>query len=164
MKTRKILPAILIATAIAFTIPACKSKVSDADVKAKVEAAVNTPGVTVEVKDGVVILNGTVSTDAERTEAETVVSTMDAKSGVKSVENNISVNPPAPAPVVNAVDADLSQKVSTLLKDFPGVSAVVNDGVITVTGTLEKAKVTKLKQLLDALNPQRTDMSQLVVK
>ncbi|HTO15507.1 MAG TPA: BON domain-containing protein [Edaphocola sp.] len=164
MKTRKILPAIMIATAIAFTLPACNSKVSDADVKTKVEAAVTTPGVTVDVKDGVVILNGTVSTDAERTEAETAVSTMDAKSGVKSVQNNISVNPPTPDPVINVVDADLSQKVSTLLKDFPGVNAVVNDGVITVTGTLEKAKVTKLKQLLDALNPQRTDMSQLVVK
>ncbi|HRP90696.1 MAG TPA: BON domain-containing protein [Edaphocola sp.] len=165
MNTKKILPALMIAAIVAFTIPACKSKVSDTDVKAKVEAAMTVPGVSIDVKDGVVTLSGSVATDAEKTAAETAVSTLDAKSGVKSVQNNITVAAaPAPAPVINAVDSELTTKITDLLKDFPGVNATVKDGIITVTGALEKAKVTKLKQLLDALNPKKTDMSQLTVK
>lgn len=71
----------------------------------------------------------------------------------------------APAPIeVNTNDADLTSKIVDATKDFPTVKATVLNGVITVTGTLEQARVMTLKQSLDALNPKKVDMSALIVK
>jgi hyperosmotically inducible protein len=54
--------------------------------------------------------------------------------------------------------------VAEATKDFPSVQASVNDGVITVTGELEQARIVVLKQALDALNPKKVDMSAIQVK
>lgn len=165
MTIKKLIPALVIAGSVAFTLPSCKSKVPDADIKTKVEA-VAIPGVTVEVKDGVVTLNGKVTNEADKAAVEAAVKAMDAKeSGVKSVTNNIVVEAPvAPEPVVNAVDATLLTQVIDATKDFPTIKADVKDGVITVTGELEQAKVVRLKQTLDNLKPKKTDLSALKVK
>ena len=164
MTMKKILPVLLITGAVALTTPSCKSKVSDADVKTKVEAVI-TPGITADVKDGVVTLSGTVSNDAEKAAAETAVKALDAKSGVKSVVNNITVQAPPPPPVVTTSPDDaLTAQVKDAIKDFPGINAEVKDGIITVTGELSKAKVKVLKMALDHLNPKKTDMSALKVK
>ena len=134
---------------------------SDADLKTKVEAAVSAnPSVMVDVKDGVVTLSGTVSSDEERTLLENSAKAADAK-GIKSVVNNITVQAPIE---INTNDADLTAKIVDATKDFPTVKATVAGGVITVTGTLEQARVMVLKQSLDALNPKKVDMSALVVK
>ncbi|MCU7695479.1 BON domain-containing protein [Haoranjiania flava] len=164
MKLTKMLPALILAGSLVVALPACKSKVDDTAVKANVENALTSaPGVTVDVKDGVVTLSGAVADDATKTQAESAVNALktDAKSGVKSVVNNITVTPPT---VAVSPDATLQTGVATVVKDFPGVNATVANGVITVTGSLEKARVQTLKQALDALSPQRTDMSQLKVK
>ena len=155
----------MIAGTVAITLPSCKNNVPDAEVKSKVEQVV-TPGVTVEVKDGVVTLSGTVNNEADKVAAENAVKNLDAKeSGVKSVNNNIIVEVPvAAAPVVNEVDAILAGQVVDATKDFPTVKAEVKDGIIYVTGEIEKAKVTRLKQTLDNLKPKKTDMSALTVK
>lgn len=122
------------------------------------------PGVTVDVKDGIVTLNGTVSNEADKAMVENNIKALDTKeSGVKSVINNIVVVP-APAPVVNDNDALLASQVVDATKDFPTVTASVNDGIITVTGELDKAKVQVLKMALDNLKPKKTDMSALKVK
>lgn len=164
MTIKKLIPAVLLVSTVALTLPSCKSKVPDTEVKTKVENVV-VPGVTVEVKDGVVTLNGTVTNEADKAAVENNIKAMDAKeSGVKSVVNNIVVVAPAPAPVVNTNDAALSTLVVDATKDFPSVSATVSDGVITVTGELEKAKVQALKMALDNLKPKKTDMSALKVK
>lgn len=152
--------AIICVTAVTFL--SCKSKVSDATVRTTVEAAVAN-GINVDVKDGVVTLDGTVASDDEKAAAEAAVNSLDAKkSGIKSVVNNITVQ--APAPVINPADSDLLSKVNDVIKDFPGIQADVKDGIITVTGELSKAKVQVLKMALDNLNPTKTDLSGITVK
>ncbi len=164
MKMTKMIPALILSGSLLLALPACKSKVDDTAVKANVENVLTaSPGVTSEVKDGVVTLSGTVASEEEKAAAESAVAALqtDTKSGVKSVVNNITVV----APVVNvSPDATLQEGVATVVKDFPGVQATVANGVITVTGSLEQARVQTLKQALDALSPQRTDMSALQVK
>ena len=141
----------------------CKSKISDADLQAKVETAVQSnPNIQVEVKDGVVRLNGTVTTDDERLQLEKAAKAADPKA-VKSVVSNIIVSA-APTVEINDNDADLTTKVTEFTKDFPSITTSVNDGVITVNGELEQAKVQTLKMGLDALNPKKVDMSGLIIK
>jgi len=68
MSLRKVFSMFLVASIVTLGAISCKSKVSDADLKTKVEAAVSAnPSVMVDVKDGVVTLSGTVSSDEERT-------------------------------------------------------------------------------------------------
>ncbi|WP_079645763.1 BON domain-containing protein [Sphingobacterium nematocida] len=161
MSLRKVFSMFLVASIVTLGAISCKSKVSDADLKTKVEAAVSAnPSVMVDVKDGVVTLSGTVSSDEERTLLENSAKAADAK-GIKSVVNNITVQAPIE---INTNDADLTAKIVDATKDFPTVKATVAGGVITVTGTLEQARVMVLKQSLDALNPKKVDMSALVVK
>ncbi|HLU17167.1 MAG TPA: BON domain-containing protein [Edaphocola sp.] len=162
MTIKKLIPVLLLTGATAMVVPSCKSNVPDATVQSNVEAVMH-PGVSVSVKDGVVTLSGTVNSEADKIAAENAVKALDAKkSGVKSINNNIEVAA-TPAPVVNAEDAALSAGVSDVLKDFPSVSAEVKEGIIYVNGEIEKAKVTRLKQMLDNLKPIKTDMSALKV-
>lgn len=161
MSLKKVFSMFLVTGIVTFGTISCKSKVSDADLKTKVETAVNSnPGVVVDVKDGVVTLTGTVASEDERMALENSAKAADAK-GIKSVVNNLVVQAPIE---INTDDADLTAKIVDATKDFPTVKATVQGGVITVTGTLEQARVMVLKQSLDALNPKKVDMSALVVK
>lgn len=42
-------------------------------------------------------------------------------------------------------------------KDFPGVSATMNDGEVTLTGTIERDKLPRLMQSVQALNPKKVN-------
>lgn len=162
MNLKNLLSILVLSGSLAIATVSCKSKVSDADLRAKVENSIsNNSGVTVDVKDGVVTLSGTVATEDERMAIENSAKAADSK-GVKSVVNNIVVQ--APQIDINSNDADLKAKVVDATKDFPSISATVNEGVITVTGTIEQARVQVLKQSLDALSPKKVDMTALVVK
>jgi len=161
MTFKKLITLVALSFAVAFTTFSCKSKVSDADLKAKVETVVSTTsGVTVDVKDGVVTLSGTVSSASEREAIENSAKAVDAKN-VKSVVNNIVVE--VPQVDINTNDADLSAKVVDATKDFPSVQATVKDGIITVTGSVEQSRIQVLKQSLDALSPKKVDLSALVI-
>lgn len=143
---------------------ACKGKPKDADIQAKVnEALKNAPGVMAEVKEGMVTLSGQVADDAAKASAETLAKTAE---GVKEVTNNITVMPPvATQPTVTvAADDALTTGVATAVKDFPGVTATVSDGVVTVTGDIAVVKWKKLKMALDALKPKKVDATGLKVK
>ena len=162
MNLKNLMSISVLSCALVFTTVSCKSKVSDADLKTKVESVVtNTPGVSVDVKDGVVTLSGTVGTEAERIALEASAKGADAK-GIKSVINNIVVE--APKVEINSNDADLAAKIVDATKDFPTVQATVKDGIITVKGSLEQSRIQVLKQSLDALTPKKVDMSALVIK
>jgi hyperosmotically inducible protein len=162
MKLLRVLPLFILAATLAFT--GCKPK--DADIKASVEknlqANPSTAAVMVMVTDGVATLSGEVADPAAQAAAETAAK--DAK-GVKSVVNNTTVTaPPAPAaPVTITADDPLTSAVRDATKDHPTVTATVADGVITVNGSIEKAKWTALKAALDALNPRRVDAKGLTV-
>lgn len=154
----------MLAGTLVVAMPSCKSKVSDADLKAKVETVVmGYQGITSTVKDGVVTLEGFVTSEAEKTQIETDVKAADKS--IKSVTNNIIVQMTAPAEIsVNTVDESLAKGIVDATKDFPTVKATVKDGIITVTGTIEKAKLITLKQALDNLHPKKVDLSAVVTK
>jgi hyperosmotically inducible protein len=162
MRLRNVITSITLLGCIAFSAISCKSKVSDADLKAKVEHVVSsTNGVIVDVKDGVVTLSGTVSSEAEREAIENSAKAADGQH-IKSVVNNIVVQ--VPQVEINTDDADLLAKVVDATKDFPNVQATVKEGIITVTGTVEQSRLQVLKQSLDALSPKKVDLSAVVTK
>lgn len=148
---------------ISSTIPGCKSKVNDADVKTAVETALQanpeTAGLMVDVKDGVATVSGEAKDEAAKTKATELAK--DVK-GVKSVENNVSVTPP-PATVEITADDALTSAVKDATKDYPTVTATVKDGVISVSGELKSDSWKKLKMTLDGLKPKRVDASGLKV-
>lgn len=164
MLLKKALPAILLASSLAFMLSACKSKPSDADIQAKVETAIaSTPGVSAAVKDGVVTLTGLVGSEDEKTNVESSVNALTTE-GVKSVVDNIEVEAAPMVPDAATASDALAASVRDATKDFPGITATVADSVITVTGEIDQAKVKTLKSGLDALNPKKVDLSQVKVK
>ncbi|HEY8959077.1 BON domain-containing protein [Chitinophaga sp.] len=159
----KHLTTVILSVGLMFMI-SCKSKPKDADIQAAVTTALqSSPGVTADVKDGVVTLSGSVASQADKDAAEAAVK---LNQGVKSVVNNVTVTPPpppAPAPEVTADDS-LKTAVAGIVKDFPGIQADVKDGVITITGEQKADRWKKLKMALDALKPKKVDASGLKVK
>ena len=158
MKLTKTLLAVFLSASILFF--SCSPK--DSDVQSKItEKFAATPelsGASATVDKGVATLSGEVKDEAARTEAENAAK--DVK-GVKSVVNNTTVMapPPPPAPAVS----DLSQGVTDATKDFPTVTAAVNGGEITLTGTLNRSDLPKLMQSLNSLNPTKIN-NQLTLK
>jgi osmotically-inducible protein OsmY len=59
------------------------------------------------------------------------------------------------APVEVAGDDQLRQGVTDATKDYPGVSATVNNGVVTLTGTIEKDRLSNLMQSINSLQPKQ---------
>ncbi len=162
MRLTKIFFAVFISASTLFF--SCKPK--DSDVQAKItEKFATVPelaGATASVTDGVATLTGEVKDDAAKGEAETTAK--DVK-GVKSVVNNCTVTPPVVAPVVPTVspDAALTQGVTDATKDFPGVTAAVNNGEITLTGNIKRADLQRLMQSLNSLKPKKIN-NQLTIK
>lgn len=148
---------------IGSTVTGCKSKVKDEDVRTAVQTAFQanpeTAGLMVDVKDGVATVSGEAKDEAAKAKATELAT---AVKGVKSVQNNVTVAPP-PAPVEITADDPLTAAVRDATKDFPTVTATVNDGVIAVTGELKSASWKKLKPALDGLKPKRVDASGLKI-
>ena len=146
----------LLIAALALSVAATSCKPKDADVKANVENTMkdnaDAANVQVSVVDGVATLSGEVK-DAE-TQAALEAAAKDAK-GVKSVVNNTTVMMVS-APII-AADDPLMAGVTDATKDFPTVTATVNDGVITLNGTIEKSKLPMLMQTLMGLNPKNIE-------
>lgn len=79
------------------------------------------------------------------------------KKDEKATETTTTTTTPTTttAPVEISGDDALRKGVADATKDFPGVNATVNNGVITLEGTMEKDRYITLKQSLDALRPQQ---------
>lgn len=60
-------------------------------------------------------------------------------------------------------DATLEAGLKDATKDYPGVTATVKDGEVTLTGTIEKDKVPALLQSINGLNPRKVN-NQLTYK
>jgi len=132
----------------------------DADIETAVKAK-EASEISVAVAKGEVTLTGEVADDAAKAKAEVIAK---AEKGVKSVVNNITVKPVVAAvPVVIAEDATLVKNVADATKDFPTVKTAIKDGVVTLTGTINKTSLVKLMQQLSALKPKKID-NQLIVK
>jgi hyperosmotically inducible periplasmic protein len=161
MKISKILLAVFLSASVLFF--SCKPK--DSDVQAKItEKFAATPecaGASASVTDGVATLTGQVKDDACKNMAENTAK--DIK-GVKSVVNDLTTTPPPPppAPAVNP-DSELTKGVTDATKDFPTVTAAVNNGEITLTGSIKRADLQKLMQTLNTLKPKKIN-NQLTIK
>ena len=160
---------LLLVSAIAIlsaTTVGCKKKAKDADVKAAIETTLAADpmaaGAMVDVKDGVATLTGECKDDMCKMHVAEVVGKM---KDVKSVVNNLTVaaTPVVTAPVITADDA-LTTAVKDALTAFPGVSATVKDGIISVTGKIAKADRQKLMMVLQALKPKKVDVAGLTNK
>ena len=158
---KKILAIVAIA-AFTFALPACKAKVSDAELKTSVEAAIAAnpalSGVTAEIANGVATLTGTVADDAAKAAAETAAKGV---KGVSSVVNNIVVAPPPP-PVISG-NEQLQRAVTDAIKDNPTVQATVADSIVTLTGEIKKADLPRLMQKVQATRPKKVEQK-LTVK
>ncbi len=162
MKFTKLLLASFLISATLFT--GCKPKDSDykEKIETKLKASPETENVTVDVKDGVATLSGEVKDHDAKEKATAAAKDVN---GIKSVENNVTF----PAPVVQAppvtVNSDtiLTQGVKDATKDFPTVTANVNDGVITLTGSIKRSDLQKLMMNLNTLKPKKID-NQLTIK
>ena len=69
-----------------------------------------------------------------------------------------------PLPVEVSTDDALRKGVEDALKDHPGVSATVANGEITLSGSIERERWTKLNQTLMSLNPKKVNNQQLTIK
>ena len=152
----------MLALAIMVAVGATSCKPKDADIQKAVQTAVATnpdaTGVTVAVEKGVVTLTGEVKDEAASVAINGLAT---AVKGVKSVTNSLTVTPPAP--VLSPIDAALETALKDALKDNATVIAAVKDGVITLTGEIQKKDLPKLLQKISALKPIKID-NQLTVK
>lgn len=58
-------------------------------------------------------------------------------------------------PVTVSGDEELRRGVTDATKDFPGVTATVNNGEITLTGTIQRERLPTLMQSLNSLQPKK---------
>jgi hypothetical protein len=70
---------------------------------------------------------------------------------------------PAPAPVQVDNDTEIRQKLTDATKDYPGVTATVNNGEVTLTGTVERDRLPGLMQSVHSMNPRKVN-NQLTIK
>ena len=157
----KVFSAITIAATLALSSCAPKDADIQKNVEEKLKTNQSTATTVVMVNDGVATLSGELASDEAKAESEKMAK--DAK-GVKSVVNNITVKTAVvEAPVVVSPDASLEAGLRDATKDFPGVTATVMNGVVTLAGTIERAKLSMLMMSVNALHPQKVD-NKLTVK
>ncbi|MBC7554792.1 MAG: hypothetical protein H7257_12530 [Taibaiella sp.] len=70
---------------------------------------------------------------------------------------------PPTAPVDIASDDQLTNNVKDATKDFPGVTATVSNGEITLTGGITREGLPRLMMALNALQPKKVN-NNLTVK
>lgn len=132
---------------LALALGACGGK-SDSEMQSAADAALKgnetTSGVTVEVKEGVATISGDVKDDAAKAKAEELAKV----EGVKNVVNEVNVNAPAPVPEAKGDDSEVKTKVEEGLKKVgcAGVTVTVEDGVATLSGTVDAAKMAQCVQ------------------
>jgi len=71
--------------------------------------------------------------------------------------NTTSVDTANTAPVVIANDDELTKGVNDATKDFPGVTASVNNGEVTLTGTIKRDRLPTLMQSINSLHPKKVN-------
>ncbi len=137
----------VLSLSLVLLLGACGGK-SDAEMQSAADAALKgnetTSGVTVEVKEGVATISGDVKDDAAKAKAEELAKV----EGVKNVVNEVNVNAPAPVPEAKGDDSEVKAKVEEGLKKVgcAGVTVNVKDGVATLSGTVDAAKMAQCVQ------------------
>lgn len=129
---------------------------SDADLtKAATDklAADRVTGVTVAVKDGVATLSGEVADVTVKSKAETSVKAVE---GVKSVNNSLTTKPlptPAPPSPDKMLEGTIDQAIKK--KGITGVTVTVANGEVTLSGTVDRAKVPEVMMAANEAKPAK---------
>ncbi len=139
---------------VALFMSACGK--SDADLtKAATDklAADKVVGVTVAVKDGVATLTGEVADVTVKSKAEASVKAVE---GIKSVTNSCTIKP-APTPAPPSPDKMLEGTINESLKkkNITGVTVTVSNGEVTLSGTVDKAKVAEVMMSANEAKPKK---------
>lgn len=141
--------------AVALFMSACGK--SDADLqKAAMDrlTADKVTGVTVAVKDGVATLTGEVADAAVKKKAEDSVKAVE---GIKSVDvANLKLKP-LPTPEPPSPDKMIQGTVEEGLKKkgITGVTVTVANGEVTLSGTVDKAKVPEVMMAANEAKPKK---------
>lgn len=159
MRLRSVL-AVSFCALVVVTGAACKSGPDDttitSNVKAKLAGDSTVPAskITVDTKAGVVTLTGEVDSAATKSKAETLAK---GAEGVKSVTDNLTVKAPPPPMTANN-DAAIKKGIEDNLAKakITGVTVVVAEGVATLTGTVPKGTLIKVRQATDEATPKPT--------
>jgi hypothetical protein len=123
-----------------------KDRVAKADLATKAETEIDFVGVRFVVENGIATLGGVCSTEKSKSTVETTVRGV---YGVKDVVNNIVVGP-----VVMGTDRGLKQGVDSVLKNYAGVQAIVQDSVVVLEGKLQNKDAPKLTSAIQTLQPK----------
>ncbi|WP_281238378.1 BON domain-containing protein [Flavobacterium praedii] len=160
MKATKIMTILSMVTVCLFLF-SCAPK--DTDIQKSISEKMATmpamSGLTTTVKEGIVTISGECKDNTCKTSCETMVKGI---KGVKSVVNNCTI-PPPPAPVVINPDATLITAVQGVLNNYPGVTANVSLGVVTLTGEIKKNNLMPLMQSIQTLKPKKVE-NKLIIK
>ena len=70
-------------------------------------------------------------------------------------DNTVTKTPDTTA--IISADDSLKSMVKDATKDFPGVTATVDQGVITLTGNITRDKLPKLMMSVNALHPKKVN-------
>lgn len=140
--------------AFALFLSACGK--SDADLqKAATDklTADKVTGVTVAVKDGAATLTGEVADATVKSKAEAAVKGIE---GIKSVANNCTLKP-LPTPEPPSPDKMLEGTINEGLKKkgIATVTVAVKDGEVTLSGTVDKAKVAEVMMVANETKPKK---------
>jgi len=130
---------------------------SDADLTKAVNdkfAAEKITGVTVAVKDGVATLTGEVADITVKNKAETAAKTVE---GIKSVDGAGLKTKPLPTPEPPSPDKMLEGTINENLKkkNITGVTVAAKDGEVTLSGTVDKAKVAEVMMVANEAKPKK---------
>lgn len=149
--------AIAVAAALSFSMASCGPKDEDI-LKGVQEKLANAPGVTAEVKGGIVTLSGEFADDATKSSVEADVKTV---KGVKSVTDNATITPPpapAPPPMIDN-DAQITTTINNALtaKKISGVTVSVANGEVTLSGNAKKSDLQTIMQIANESHPAKVN-------
>ena len=77
------------------------------------------------------------------------------KNKSKDTNSNVDTTTTKTAPVQIETDDVLRSGIKDATKDYPGVTASVSSGEITLTGEITRDKLPKLMQSLNSLHPKK---------
>lgn len=167
MKLTNVLMAVAVVATISFV--SCKPK--DADIKAKIEAAMKAnpamAGMTIDVKEGVATVSGECADEACKTMCVKTIEDLKIK-GVKSVVSTCTIKPvvaPPASVTTSSLAMDVQQKVKDGLKDIKAVTlAGFTDKGAIINGEVTAAENMKIKQMLASAKVMLDASSKLTIK
>lgn len=141
---------------VAMAVLAAACGKSDADLGKAVTdklAADKIVGVTATVKDGAATLSGEVADITVKSRAEAAVKGVE---GIKSVTNNITLKA-LPTPEPPSADKMLEGTINESLKKkgITGVTVTVANGEVTLSGTVDKARVAEVMMVANEAKPKK---------